>query len=270
MAAASLLPLDIAMVVATVSGKDSLGPGVSAQFRRRARESKGVHKASLLLVDGSAALGGGLEREVLTLGSGEAVGPSTLYERRYSVPRCTDTPLEASAESSWKHHPNSPFTCKIMEGLCLAVESSKPRYVAVVSEETLFRWDAFLDDRAPTLPSEKLLFTRSIPIGEHRDGLPGHHYNPTHVGWYRLPTFNNSFVFSWDVAHTLCTLHRTGPMVFYGPPELWMGQVLVGLEMINWVEDEGVLQLKDVQPECNRGITISGIKTLQDWGLCKT
>jgi len=264
--AASLLPLDMAVVVATVSGKESRGPGISAQFRRRARESKGGYKASLLLVDGSL---GGLEREELTLESGEAVGPSTVYERRFSVPRCTDTPLEGSDGDTWKHHPHSHFTCKIMEGLCKAVESSHPRYVAVVSEESLFRWDAFLDG-APALPSTKLVFTRSIPIGEHRDGLPGHHYNPSHVGWYRLPTFNNSFVFSWDVAHTLCTLHRTGPMVFYGPPELWMGQVLVGLEMLNWVEDEGVLQLKDVLPECNKGITISGIKSLKDWELCKT
>ena len=261
-----LVELDIAYVVGTVAGRDSRGSGIAAQFRRSGRESKVGRRASLILVDGSS-----VPRVVEPLsGAGETFGSSKLYERRLSFSRCTDTPIALSDTNSWRYQPFSPFTCKIMEGMCAAVEDSLPTYVAVVSEESLLRWDVFLDTLSSSLPGEKLIYTKSIPAGEHQDGLPPHHYNPSHVGWYRLPTFNNSVVFSRDVASTLCKLYRAGPMVLYGPPELWLGQVFMTLEMLNWVEaGEGEnVGLENAKPGCDKGVTLVGFKTQRDWDSC--
>jgi len=263
-----LTPVDIALVVGTVTGRDSLGPGVKEQFRRSSRDSKVSHMASLILVDGNTSPGDSTE---YLDKSGEAVGLSKVFERRASFPWCTDKSIEVDdPQNTWMYHQFSPFTCKILEGLCVATEEYLPAFVAVVSEESLLRWSVFLENVAPSLPREKLVFTKIIPWEALKNGLPNHHYNPPHIGWYQMPHFNSSVVLSGDVASTLCKLYRAGPIKLYGPPELWFGQILATLEMLNWVDDvEGTVTLDDAKPSCSKGITITNIKTLHDWGMCQ-
>ena len=250
-AAAAAAPLDLVLLVPTTSSNTALHASIAAQFHRAGAGAEASGTGALLLVQGGA-------------GSEEGLVGESLH-----VPSCGDGPLqlpniEDRPGESWRYHTRSHFTCKLMEGLCAATQRFSPRFVAVASEEALFHWRQFLAARAPALPPQGLVFTRYIDKELHRDGLPPSFWNR---GWPILPTFNNSLVLSRDVATSLCTLHRHGKLLLYGPPELFLGGILSTLEGLTWVMEESV-SVQEAGVGCSRGITVSGLKTPQEWAQC--
>ena len=250
--AAQAVDVDLVLVVPTTSSNHPLHDSVRAQFRRGDADAG---TAALLLVHGGS-------------GGGSSAGDSVI------APGCGDGPLvlpsfQDGPGDSWRYHTYSHFTCKLMEGLCAATQAYTPRFVAVASEEALFRWQEFLRARAPRLPSRGVVFTRYIEKELHRDGLPPSFWNK---GWPILPTFNNSVVLSRDVATTLCTLHRSGKLLLYGPPELFLGGILSTLEGLSWVMEESVTLESSAASSsgraCSTGITVVGFKGPQDWARC--
>jgi len=243
------------LLVPTTAANRQLHDSLRAQFHRGAPAgSSAAGTAALLLVHG----GEGSSR------AGSVAGGAL------SAPECGEGPLalpnfEDRPGHSWRYHTYSHFTCKLMEGLCAATTAYAPHFVAVASEEALFRWQEFLRARAPALPQRGLVFTRYIDKGLHRDGLPPSFWNK---GWPILPTFNNSVVLSRDVASTLCTLHRSGKLLLYGPPELFLGGILSTLEGLSWVMEESLALGGAGEARCSAGITITGFKSAEDWAKC--
>jgi hypothetical protein len=262
-ATAAAVPVDLVLLVPTTSGNRALHEAVRAQFHRGAPGgSSAAGTAALVLVHGGSSSGGS------SSGGSSSSGSGSVVEEALGAPECGEGPLalppfEDRPGHSWRYHTYSHFTCKLMEGLCAATTAYAPRFVAVASEEALFRWQEFLRARAPALPPRGLVFTRYIEAELHRDGLPPSFWNK---GWPILPTFNNSVVLSSDVAATLCTLHRGGKLLLYGPPELFLGGILSTLEGLSWVREES-LALGEAQ-RCSAGVTVTGFKGPQDWAQC--
>jgi len=259
-APSSAAAVGLVLLVPTTAANKELHASLTAQFQRG--HQGGGPTAALVLVTGGAA----------ATSSSAAPLLGGLLQEHLSAPHCGDGPLEPlpregnPSGDSWRYHPQSHFTCKLLEGLCFATRAHPAApFVAFSSEEALFRWGEFLAKRAPTLPTKGLVFTRVIPMGEHKDGLPPFYWS--NKGYFALPTFNNSVVLSRDVATTICSLHGVGRLMRYGPPELFLGGILSTLEGLQWVDQESVAL--DASSGCDKGITITGLKTPQDWQACR-
>lgn len=251
--------LDIALVVATTQGG---GVEVQRSFAASlASGGGGGYKARMVLVEGS--------------GEDAQASPSTTppsltpigedgSSYRYRTPACFD---EGGIPAlSVGYHANSHFTCKVMEGLCAAFSlprPTSPRFVALVAEDALFRWRAFLP-KAPT--TSALVYTHGIK--DWNFGLP-HAYVQAAKPWPLMPYWNSSIVLSRDLAHKLCAMHRTAPLELYGPPEMMLGQLMATLEGLTWVHEEVVKVEPSAlgAPMCPSALTVVRMGK-ENWEAC--
>ena len=247
--------LDIVLVVATTQGG---GQEVQRSFAASlASGGGGGYKARMLLVEGGGDASPGSSAPLLTpLGQD---GSSFRYRSA-----CFDEGGIPSLSVGW--HANSHFTCKAMEGLCAAFSHPRPttpRFVALVAEDALFRWRAFLP-KAPT--TSALVYAHGIK--DWNFGLP-EAYTQAEKPWPLMPYWNSSTVLSRDLAHKLCALHRTAPLDLYGPPEMMLGQLLATLEGLTWVHEEVV----KVEPAALGGAKCPSALTVvrmgkENWEAC--
>jgi hypothetical protein len=211
----------IALVVATTEARV-----LELAGRRVAPRRAGAH---LYIAHGGGA--------AAALGAGSAATTCSALEEGVSIVRAGACG-EAPSQPPWSgaHHPYSSLTCRAVEGLCAAVEASgagsrpPPAFVALVSEDARFRWPRFLQ-RQRAAPAAAATFVLTEALEGWGWGLPPHLKKPF---WPRMPGFNATLVLTFDVASTLCALHRAAPLQLTGPPELFFGFLLSTLDRVRW------------------------------------
>jgi hypothetical protein len=276
---------DIVLVVPTTAQR---APLFAARMFRAASPLAPGRSAALLLLHGD---GGG---SGATAGGGWRAGVSAVR-----AAHCGDEPWwdAGSGAGVWGdpkwlpaapladprlYHERSSLSCRVIEGLCAAAGSHgdaapPPAFVAVVPEESHFRWDAWLSEGAlpagwgppaarwRALPNMSARFVFTHVLDSFSAGLPEQFPKPI---WPRMPLHNATLLLSGDVARSACTLHRAGPPLrLFGPPEMLLGLLLSTLEALEWRSAPQADARRAAEGQCPDGIFV-GSMSPRAWDAC--
>ena len=133
-------------------------------FLATARRARGAFTAKLIFVMGSESVDGLPARE----SPDDAPARAHADVLFVTAPACPDA--DAFVPSRWdgQQFPptNSSTTCKVLEGIAVAVERFEFNFLARVGDDAYFRWDYFLRERAAALPARGL-YLGSINSVQH-------------------------------------------------------------------------------------------------------
>jgi hypothetical protein len=280
---------DIVLVVPTTQAR---APLFSARVFRAASPLAPGRRAALLLATGGGGGGGGV--------SATPAAPPPLRDG-VSLLRapCGDEPWwsagsgggvwgdpkwlpPAPLEDPRVYHERSSLTCRTVEGLCAAAgvhgeAAPPPAFVAVVPEESHFRWDAWLSEgplpagwgapaaRWRALPNMSSRFVFSHVLHSWGAKLPEQY--PGKPAWPRMPLHNATLLLSGDVARSVCTLHRAGPLRQFGPPEMFLALLLSTLEGLEWRSAPQADARRARAGQCPDGVFV-GSMTPGAWEAC--
>jgi hypothetical protein len=133
-------------------------------FLATARRARGAFTAKLIFVMGSESIYG-LPVEESPDDAPARAHADVLF---LTAPACPD--VDGFVPSRWdgQQFPptNSSTTCKVLEGIAVAVERFEFSYLARVGDDAYFRWDYFLRERAAALPTRGL-YLGSVNYKQH-------------------------------------------------------------------------------------------------------